>query len=64
MFFRLLMNMPQHKKAVPLEFIGMLGGFNQAIAQGEFGNVASDLEDILGRKPESVKAFLQKVYGK
>ena len=51
------------KAGVPKEFIGMLGGFNQAIAQGEFENITTDLRDILGRIPESVKDFLKKVYG-
>lgn len=50
--------------SAPEWIIQMLGGFNLAIGQGAFENVTSDLENILGREPKTVYAFLQSVYGK
>lgn len=52
------------EKGVPAEYIGLFSSFNQAIAQGEFENVNNELELILGRKPITVAAYLQSVYGK
>ena len=49
---------------VPLEIVGMLGDFNSGIAAGEFEEIKPDLEAILGRKPATVKSYLQSVYGK
>lgn len=48
---------------VPAEFVGMFAGFSEAIKQGEFEVESSDFENILGRKPTSVKQYLSMVYG-
>lgn len=47
---------------VPAEYIGMFAGFAEAIKQGEFSSEKTDLENILGRKPTTAKAFFTKVY--
>lgn len=57
----------QYKEAltqagVPQEYIGMMGGFAEAIRQGEFDEASEDLEKLLGRKPASLKEFLKTVY--
>ena len=49
---------------IPNEFVIMLSGFASAIAQGEFENVSSDLENILGRRPVSVETYLKTIYQK
>lgn len=47
---------------VPAEFIGIFTGFAVAQANGELETVGSDLEQLLGRKPMSIKTFLNQVY--
>lgn len=47
---------------VPEEAIGITVGFSLAIAEKELNETSSDLENILGRKPVSLKDFLTKVY--
>lgn len=47
---------------VPAEYIGMFAGFAEAIKQGEFSTEKTDLENLLGRKPMTAKAFLKEVY--
>ena len=47
---------------VPAEYIGMFVGFAEAIKQGEFQTENSDLEKLLGRKPQSLTEFLKQVY--
>lgn len=47
---------------VPDEMIQGAATFCVAIAQGEFDFPATDLERLLGRKPESVKDFLKTAY--
>ena len=47
---------------VPNEFIGVFSAFAVAQALGELDLVGSDLEQLLGRKPTSVKTFLNQVY--
>jgi NAD(P)H dehydrogenase (quinone) len=47
---------------VPELYINMFAGFGEAIHQGEFNNAASDLEQLLGRKPATVNEFLTGVY--
>jgi len=42
---------------------GMFAGFSEAIKQGEFDTATSDLEKLIGRKPASMKDFLQSIYG-
>lgn len=50
------------KAGVPAEFVGMLTGFSEAIRQGEFATEASDLETLLGRKPTTLKTYLESVF--
>ena len=57
----------QYKEAltqagVPQEYIGIMGGFAEAIKQDEFNAASNDLEKLLGRKPASLKEFLQTAY--
>ncbi|MFW0717441.1 SDR family oxidoreductase [Pedobacter sp. N23S346] len=47
---------------VPTEYVGMFAGFAEAIKQGEFSTEKTDLENLLGRKPMTAKAFLKEVY--
>lgn len=49
---------------VPVEGIHILAGFSEAIAQGEFDFPDTTLEQLLGRKPEPLGAFLRTVYAK
>jgi len=46
---------------VPDSIIGLTAGFAIAQAQGELEEVGSDLENLLGRKPTTVKAFLNQI---
>jgi NAD(P)H dehydrogenase (quinone) len=48
---------------VPKEYAGISAGFSLALAQGEFDVTGKDLEILLGRRPISLKAFLQEFYG-
>ena len=52
------------KAGVPAELIGILSGFSQAAKEGEFDNITTNLETLLGHEPVSVAAYLQSVYGK
>lgn len=36
----------------------------QAVEEGEYAKVTPELETLLGRKPQTVAAYLQFVYGK
>lgn len=47
---------------VPDEAIGALSSFVVAQAQDEFNIIGNDLEKLLGRKPTTLKEFLQTVY--
>jgi NAD(P)H dehydrogenase (quinone) len=47
---------------VPAEIVGMTAGFSQAIKEGEFFFENNDLENLLKRKPVSLKEFLASVY--
>jgi NAD(P)H dehydrogenase (quinone) len=47
---------------VPDDFIGVFSGFAIAQAEGELDAVGSDLEQLLGRTPTTVRAFLEHVY--
>jgi len=47
---------------VPADFIGLFSSFAVAQEKGELEMVGSDLEQILGRKPTTVKTFLTQVY--
>lgn len=46
---------------VPDSIIGLTAGFAIAQAQGELEEVGNDLENLLGRKPTTVKAFLNQI---
>jgi len=50
------------KAGVPDHYIGLFAGFGEGIKQGEFDQTDPTLEKLLGRKPTSVREFLQKVY--
>jgi NAD(P)H dehydrogenase (quinone) len=50
------------KYQVPNEVIGLFSGFAVAQAQGELDVVSHTLEELLGRKPTSVRAFLNQIY--
>jgi NAD(P)H dehydrogenase (quinone) len=47
---------------VPEGIVALLSNFSQGIALGEFDDHSSDLEQLLGRKPQTTAAFLQTVY--
>lgn len=47
---------------VPGDIVGLFSSFAIAQANGELETVGSDLEQLLGRKPTSVKTFLHQVY--
>lgn len=47
---------------VPTEYVEMFASFAEAIKQGEFSTKKTDLENLLGRKPMTAKAFLREVY--
>jgi NAD(P)H dehydrogenase (quinone) len=50
------------KAGVPEQYIGVFVGFSEAARQGEFRDTDPTLEKLLGRKPTSVREYLQKVY--
>lgn len=47
---------------VPAEAIGVLSSFSVAQKQGDLDLTSSDLENLLGRKPTTLKTFLETVY--
>jgi NAD(P)H dehydrogenase (quinone) len=48
---------------VPQEGISGLASFSEAIKLGEFETTHTDLDKLLGRKPTSLKAYFESVYG-
>jgi NAD(P)H dehydrogenase (quinone) len=53
------------KKAGAPEWLGpAMAGMQQAVAQDEYGRVSPLLENLLGRKPQTVDAYLRSVYSK
>jgi len=48
---------------VPPEAIAFSVSFAEGVKQGEFLPEKSDLENLLGRKPVSIKEFLRRIYG-
>lgn len=50
------------KAGSPPEYAEMLVSFSEAIEQGEFEAVNTDLERLLGRKPTSLFNYLKQVY--
>ncbi len=51
------------KAGVPEMYVGFTAAFAEAIRRDEFNLPGTTLESLLGRKPISLKAFLQTVYG-
>ena len=51
------------KAGVPEMYVGFTAAFAEAIRRDEFDLPGTTLESLLGRKPMSLKAFLQTVYG-
>jgi NAD(P)H dehydrogenase (quinone) len=51
------------KAGVPAEYIGLFAGFSKAAKEGEFANVTTDLEKLIGRKGGTVGEYLEQVYG-
>ncbi len=49
---------------VPVEIVTLSGGFAKATREGEFEQVTTHLENLLGHKPVSVADYLQTVYSK
>lgn len=49
---------------VPAEMAQFSAGFAEAINQGEFSQTSNDIELLTGKKPTSVKQFLQQLFGK
>ncbi|RYU93024.1 SDR family oxidoreductase [Emticicia agri] len=47
---------------LPAEVIGVSAGFAEGFRQGEFSSTETDLANLLGRKPATVKDFLTGVY--
>lgn len=47
---------------VPVEYVGLFAGFSEAIKQGEFENYNTDLKNILGRTPGSLKDYFKTAY--
>lgn len=47
---------------VPKEYIDMFSGFALAISRSEFNTTSHDLEELLGRKPASLKEYLKTIY--
>ncbi|MCE5331612.1 MAG: SDR family oxidoreductase [Bacteroidales bacterium] len=50
------------KTGVPTDVIGMIAGFSEAVRQGELSTTKSDLGNLLGRKPTTLKEYLKSVY--
>lgn len=55
--------LPLSSKLVPDEVIALMAAFSKAVDEGKFDNVNNTTEVILGRKPITVSAYLQQVYG-
>lgn len=49
---------------VPDEIVGLVASFSKAAEEGEFANISNEMETVLGRKPVTVEAYLQSVYGR
>ena len=47
---------------VPAEYSGMFAGFASAQFEGEFDFAGNELEQLLGRKPTSLRDFLRTIY--
>jgi NAD(P)H dehydrogenase (quinone) len=51
------------KAGIPVDYIGMFAAFAESIKLGEFNKPGNDLENLLGRKPISLKTYFQSIYG-
>jgi NAD(P)H dehydrogenase (quinone) len=49
---------------LPTDVAGFFASFGAAAANGEFDTKKSDLESLLGRKPQSLEAYLGSIYSK
>lgn len=49
-------------QGLPGAVVAMLSMFSLAIARGEFDSQSQDLEKLLGRKPQSLAAYLRQLY--
>lgn len=49
---------------VPAEYIGLFAGFSQAIEQGEFEETGNKLQELIGRKPTTLKEYFSQVYSR
>jgi len=49
---------------LPVQAVKIFAGISQAIKSGEFRSATTDLEMLLGRKPTSMKQFLEQTYFK
>ncbi len=47
---------------VPMEYVQVFAGFAEATRQGEFAHTTNTLERLIGRKPVSVREFLEQVF--
>ncbi|WP_028374887.1 SDR family oxidoreductase [Leeuwenhoekiella sp. MAR_2009_132] len=47
---------------VPENIIGMMQAFSLGIAAGEFDNISTDLQMLLGREPKSITTLFEQVY--
>ena len=47
---------------VPEIYIGLFAGFSTAIKEGEFAKTSADLEQLIGRKPSTLREFITKAY--
>lgn len=48
---------------VPEIYAGLFAGFAEAIEQGELVPATTDTEKLLGRKPQTMEAYIKTVYG-
>jgi NAD(P)H dehydrogenase (quinone) len=47
---------------VPDMYIGLFAGLSSAIKEGEFSKTSGDLEQLIGRKPSTLREFITKAY--
>lgn len=47
---------------VPDMYIGLFAGFSTAIKEGEFAKTSGDLEQLIGRKPSTLREYINKAY--
>ena len=52
------------KNGLPFQTVKIFAGISEAIKSGEFQSITTDLETLLGRKPTTMKQFLNQTYFK